>query len=98
MRFSPYDMHVETLSRARRTETEEVTVVGQLFLALFARDVYGDRHALTVGVIDFQWSVLTLGKFLFVHQTTCGITEREESVVIFVQRIAVAWKCTYKEF
>ena len=55
MRFSPYDMHVKTLSTTRWTKAEEIAVVRNLVLAFLTADVYGYRHALTVCIVDFQW-------------------------------------------
>ena len=98
MRFSPYDMHVEGLATAAWTQTKEITIIGEFLLAFLARDVYGYRYTLAVGVIDFQRCVLALGKFLFVHKTAGGITQGEETVVVLVQGIAVAGEGADKQF
>ena len=57
MRFSPYDMHVETLATATRSNAEEVGIVRHLHLALFPRDVNTHRQSLAVGVVSSQWSI-----------------------------------------
>ena len=90
MRFSPYDMHVERLAASRRTQAEEVGVVGQLFFSLFSCDVDGYGHTLAVGIVDLQRRVLIVHDALLVHQTGGGIAEGEESVVVGIHAIAVA--------
>ena len=90
MRFSPYDMHVERLAAARRTQTKKVRVVGQLLLSLLSCDVDGYGHTLAVGIVYLQRGVLIMHDALLVHQTGGGIAEGEESVVVGIHAIAVA--------
>ena len=73
MRFSPYDMHVERLAAARRSEAEEVRVVGKLLVPLLAAYVDGDGHTLPVGIIDLQGRVFASRHALLVHEAGCGI-------------------------
>ena len=92
MRFSPYDMHVETLTATTWAQHKEVGVIGVLGLSLLTADVYGYWYSLAVCIIDFQWSVFTLGQFLFVHQATGCITQGQESVIIGIHAIAITWE------
>lgn len=41
MRFSPYDMHEETLTASRWSQDKEIGVVGIFDLTFLAGDVYG---------------------------------------------------------
>ena len=89
MRFSPYDMHVERLAASRRTQAEEVRVVGQLLLPLLSCDVDGYGHALAVGIVYLQRGVLIVNDALLVHQAGGSIAEGEETVVVGIHTIAV---------
>ena len=82
-------MHVEGLATAAWTQTKEITIIGEFLLAFLARDVYGYRYTLAVGVIDFQRCVLALGKYLFVHKTAGGITQGEETVILCIKAITI---------
>src|SRR5574344_2491582 len=90
MRFSPYDMHVERLAAARRTQTEEVGVVGQLLLSLLSCDVDGYGYTLAVCIVDLQRGVLIMHDAFLVHQAGGSIAEGKETVVVGIHAIAVA--------
>ena len=80
MRFSPYDMHVEALSAARRPQAKEVRVVRQLVLSLFSGDVDGHRDTLTVGVVDFQRRILAVLDMFLIHQAHGCVAQGQETV------------------
>ena len=90
MRFSPYDMHVKTLSTTRWTEAEEIAVVRNLVLAFLSADVYSYRHALAVCIVDFQWCLFTVLDAFLVHQASSGIAQREETVIFGIHAVAVS--------
>ena len=81
---------MERLAAARRTQTEEVRVVGQLLLSLLSCDVDGYGHTLAVGIVDLQRGVLIVNDALLVHQAGGSIAKGEESVVVGIHAIAVA--------
>ena len=63
--FGAFFLHVERLAAARRTDAEEIGVVGHLYLALLSGDVDTNRESLTVGIECGQRRVLrTLEVFL----------------------------------
>ena len=81
---------MERLAASRRTQAEEVGVVGQLLLSFLSCNVDGYGHALTVGIVDLQRGVLIVNDALLVHQAGGSIAEGEESVVVSIHAIAVA--------
>ena len=93
-----YAIHVERLTATAWAKTEKVRVVGKLFLAFFSTDVNSYRYTLTVGVIDLQRCVLTLGHSLLIHHAASGITQCQKTVILCIQAITVAWKRVDKEF
>ena len=91
-------IHVETLTATTWAQHKEVGVIGVLGLSLLTADVYGYWYSLAVCIIDFQWSVFTLGQFLFVHQATGCITQGQESVIIGIHAIAITWEGVDEQF
>ena len=90
MRFSPYDMHVEGLAATAWPDTEEIGVVGKLYGSFLSRDVYGHRQSLPVGIIGGQGRVLRMLQVLLVEETQGGVAQREEQVVVRIERIGAA--------
>ena len=90
MGLAHHRVYIKTLAASRRTEYEEVAVVGQLILSLFSRYVNGYWHSLAVGVIDLKWSVLAMHNLFLVHQAGSGIAQGHKSVVVGIHPITVA--------
>ena len=92
MGLAHHRVDIKALSASRRTEDEEVAVVGQFVLSLFSRYVDGNWHSLSVGVIDLEGRVLAMHNLFLVHQAGGSVTQGQESVVVSVHPIAVARK------
>ena len=92
MRFSPYDMHVETLATATRSDAEEVGIVRHLPFAFLAGNVNADRQSLTVGVVCGQRCILRLLQMLLEEKAQGSIRKRQEQVIVRVEGIAVTGK------
>ena len=87
----------EGFATSRRTEDEEVAIVGNLVLAFLAADVDGHWHSLAVCIIDFERSVLMVLNMLLVHQTSGCIAQRQETVIVGVHAVAVAWERVHEQ-
>ena len=81
---------MERFATSTWTQTKEIAVVRQFPLAFLAGNINGYRHTLSVCVVYLQRSVLALGEFFLIHQASGSIAKSKESVIILVQRIAVA--------
>ena len=89
---------MERLAAARRPQAKEVRVVRQLVLSLLSGDVDGHRHALAVGVVDFQRRFLAVLDMFLIHQAHGCVAQGQETVVVLVQGIAVAGKRGDEQF
>lgn len=98
MRFSPYDMHVEALATATRSDAEEVGIVRHLHLALFSCDVNTDRQPLTVGIIGSQRSIFRTFQVFLEEEAQSGIGERQKEVIVRIEGIAVSGEAVRKQF
>ena len=90
MGLAHHRIDIKALAASRRTEYEEVAVVGQLILSLFSRYVNGYWHSLAVGVIDLKWCVLAMHNLFFVHQAGGSVAKSHKSVVVGIHPIAIA--------
>ena len=90
MGLAHHGVNIKALAASRRTENEEVAVVGQLILSLFSRYVNGYWHSLAVGVIDLKWGVLAMHNLFFVHQAGGSVAQSHKSVVVGIHPITVA--------
>ena len=97
MRFSPYDMHVERLTASAWADAEEIGIVGHLHPAFLACDVDAYGQTLTVGVVGFQRSVLTVFQMFLEEEAESCIVERQEEVVVGVERVGVAGEGVHEE-
>lgn len=88
--FEAFLLHVEALAATAWAYTEEVRVVGELNSAFLTSDVDTYRQALTVGIPGLQWRALGMLQVLLIEQAECGILQREEEVVVGVERVGVA--------
>lgn len=88
--FEAFLLHVEVLAATAWAYTEEVRVVGELNSAFLTSDVDTYRQALTVGIPGLQWRALGMLQVLLIEQAECGILQREEEVVVGVERVGVA--------
>ena len=98
MELAHHAVHVERLAAARRPQAKEVRVVRQLVLSLLSGDVDGHRHALAVGVVDFQRRFLAVLDMFLIHQAHGCVAQGQETVVVLVQGIAVAGKRGDEQF
>ena len=73
MRFSPYDMHVETFPTSAWSDTEKICVVSHLYFSFLAGDVDADWKSLTVCVVGRQRSILRCFQMLLEEKTQGGI-------------------------
>ena len=90
MRLAHHGVNIKTLAASRRTEYEEVAVVGQFILSLFSRYVDGYWHTLAVGVIDLEGCVFAMHYLFLVHQASGSVAQGHKSVVVGIHPIAVA--------
>ena len=97
MRFSPYDMHVEGLAASAGPDAEEVGVVGHLHAAFLAGDVDAYGQALTVGVPRLEGRVLGEFKVLLEEEAKGCVVERQEEVVVGVERVGIAGEGVQEE-
>ena len=97
MRFSPYDMHVEGLTASAWANAEEVGVVGHLHAAFLAGDVDAHGQALAVGVPCLEGRNLAVLQVLLEEEAEGRVVEREEKVVVGVERVGVAGKGVQEE-
>ena len=88
---------MKALAASRRPKAEEVGVVRNLLLSLLSADVDCHWHALTVGVVNLQRSVLALLRALLVHKAGGGIADGEEAVVVLAHTVAVARERVHEE-
>ena len=97
MRFSPYDMHVEGLAASAWANAEEVGVVGHLHAAFLAGDVDTYGEALAVGVPRLEGCVLRMLEVLLEEEAEGRVVERQEEVVVGVERVGVAGEGVQEE-
>ena len=90
MGLAHHGIDIKTLAASRRTEYEEVAIVGQLILSFLPRYVDGYWHSLAVGVIDLEWRVFAMYYLFLVHQAGGSIAQSHKSVVVGIHPIAVA--------
>ena len=90
-------IHEEGLTAARRTQHEEIRVVGVFDLSLLTGDIHGKGNTLAVGIVTLQRRVLRLGLALLIHQTQGRVTQREEAVVVRRETVAVAGEAGHEK-
>jgi len=88
--FANINVHVEGLAAAAGSDAEEVGVVSHLHAAFLAGDVDAYGQALTVGVPGLEGRVLGVFEVLLEEEAEGRVVERQEEVVVGVERVGVA--------
>ena len=96
--FADIKVHVERLSASAWAYAKEVGVVGHLHPAFLAGDVDADGQALTVGVVGLQRRVLTVFQMFLEEEAEGCVVERQEEVIVRVERVGVAREGVHEEF
>ena len=95
--FADIKVHVEGLAAAAWADAEEVGIVGHLHAAFFAGDVDTYGEALTVGVPCLEGCVLRVLEVLLEEEAEGRVVERQEEVVVGVERVGVAGEGVQEE-
>ncbi len=95
--FADIEVHVERLATSAGSDTEEVGVVGHLHAAFLAGDVDAYGQALTVGVPRLEGRVLGVFEVLLEEEAEGCVVERQEEVVVGVERVGVAGEGVHEE-
>ena len=90
-------VHVERLTASAWADAEEIGIVGHLHPAFLAGDVDADGQALAVGVVGLQRRVLTGFQMFLEEEAEGGVVERQEEVIVGVERVGVAGEGVHEE-
>ena len=88
---------MEGLAASAGSDAEEVGVVGHLHAAFLAGDVDAHGQALTVGVPCLEGRVLGVLEVLLEEEAEGCVVERQEEVVVGVERVGVAGEGVHEE-
>ena len=88
---------MEGLTASAWADAKEVGVVGHLHPAFLAGDVDADGQALTIGIVSLQRSVLTVFQVFLEEEAEGCVVERQEEVVVGVERVGVAGEGVHEE-
>ena len=88
---------MEGLTAAAWADAEEVGIVGHLHAAFLAGDVDAYGQALTVGVPGLEGRVLGVFEVLLEEEAEGCVVERQEEVVVGVERVGVAGEGVHEE-
>ena len=95
--FADIKVHVEGLTAAAWADAEEVGIVGHLHTAFLASDVDTHGEALAVGVPCLEGRVLRVLEVLLEEEAEGCVVERQEEVVVGVERVGVAGEGVHEE-
>ena len=95
--FADNKVHVERLAATAGSDAEEIGVVGHLHAAFLAGDVDAYGQALTVGVPRLEGRVLGVLEVLLEEEAEGCVVERQEEVVVGVERVGVAGEGVQEE-
>ena len=89
---------MERLTASAWADAKEIGVVGHLYPAFLAGDVDADGQALAVGVVGLQRRVLAVLQVFLEEEAEGCVVERQEEVIVRVERVGVAGKGVHEEF